>query len=515
MKKTAKIIPVFICFVLLGLIFLNNLNIELTLPSKGWSRPINLKTDSKYPVKTFNYEQNGEYHILFPTEKETAHITVDTNFKISRQKAIPISGEISNPFWFKDGKMVYLKGNELYLYDNLETKITDGVTAFARNNNMVLFAVEKKVYRFDSMSKNYHLISSFDYPISRILISKYNEDVLVVQDEDEYKRKFTLLHNGNQVLLSDINISGSERIEDIDFDTNQTVGLVIYGIDSIVQGVRTTIPYYLPFTVDNSQKTNVTRWEVEGDFTSPPKNYNISLLDGVSVLFTAEGPTKGKKSKINVYEAKLESTQNLVSDSNRDFSVEKRSISNTTASKPFRLNEKGTAIAWFGYDGEKYSLFATTNIPYLVKKANESNNNDFKTAAFESVSNIFSAVLILFFALIWLFPPAMVYIVMFFVQGHRFESNKSWWIVPFSFLTYLTAQIYFFNSQFSKNIMILAPNYLKIQNSLIIWPTILGLASYLIYLVTKREDTNHVIGLCYTIGVDLLFVSLLIGVYIF
>lgn len=514
MKKSAKIIPILISIILLGLLFLNNLNIELTIPTKGWSRPINLKTDSKYPVKIFNLEHNGVTDILFPTGTETVHISVNNKLKVKKQETLPVSGDISSPFWFKNGQMVYQKSSELYFYDGENLKISEGVTALAGKNDLIIFAVDKNLYRFDQVSKKSNLISTFDYPISKLLISKNTEDILVLQNDSEFTQKLSLLHQDKQISIGVINLSSTERLDDIDIDVNQNNGLIMYGTMSIVQGVRTYIPYYLPFTIDNSVKYEATHWNVEGDFTSPPRNYNISLLNGTSVLFTADGPTKRKKSNVNVYEATLDSTKKLGTDNTAGhFIAKRRSLSDTTAMNPVRLNGNNSSIAWFGYDGEKYSLLAATTDSDIVEKVNASNKNDYKMAVFESITNIFSAILILFFAMVWIFPPGIVYGVLIFVDGQRIEANNSWWVVPFAFITYLITQIVFLSSYFNKTLL-LAPDYLKISNGFVVWPIFLGLLSYLCYMVSKKKDTTHLMGLCYVIGINLVFVSLLLGVYI-
>ena len=528
MKKTAKIIPWFIVIILIGLLYLNNLKIEMTIPAKGWSRPVDLKAVTNYPVQIFHYNNNGNVEILFSNGTEMNHLTVDKKLMIKNVETLPVSGDTNSPVWYNNGKLVYQKGDILNLYDGTKTIISEKITTFTGKENLVVFAVEKNLYSLDLQTKKENLMATFDHPISNLLLSKSTEDILVVQKIDDSSKRLSLLHNDVPISIGEIKHSITERVDEIDFDMSQNNGLILYEIMSIVQGERSYRPYYLPFAMSGIQSLEAKPLVIEGEFTSTPRDFNVSLKNGIKVLFTAEGITKGKKSKVNVYEASLvkssSSQTNVLKSSEFDltsllsstvrFTSERRSMSETIASKPFHLDDNGHSIAWFGFDGEKYHLLATSTDADIVKTANAVNKNDYKIAAFQSVTNLFSAILSLFFALLWMFPPVIFYFVMFLFQGHRFESNRSGWIVPFAFLTYLITQIYFFKTQFGGTALLLAPDYLKISNGLMIWPTILGIISFIIYVVSKREDTSIILGLFYLIGIDILFISLLLGVYI-
>ncbi|MDF2534805.1 MAG: hypothetical protein K0R18_962, partial [Bacillales bacterium] len=305
MKKTAKIIPLIMVIVLIGLLFLNNLKIEMTIPAKGWSRPVDLKVGTNYPVEIFHLNKNGNSEIIFSNGTEMNHFSVDKKLMIKNQETIPVSGDTNSPIWYKNGKLLYQKGDVLHLYDGNETIISEKITTFTGKGDLVVFAVEKNLYQLDLETKKENLMLTFDYPISNLLISKNTEDILIVQKIDDNSNRLSLLHNEVPILIGEIKHGITERLDEIDFDVNLNNGLVLYEIMSIVQGERTYKPYYLPFTISNIQQFAAKPLVIAGEFTSSPRDFNVSLKNGINILFTAEGITKGKKTKINVYEANL------------------------------------------------------------------------------------------------------------------------------------------------------------------------------------------------------------------
>ena len=118
-KHWLWIIPIIIILVLMSLHYLYQLNNELQLPNKGWSRSIHLPINTMEGKEYVDTDKAG-YHLYTYTNKTITYTKLNKNLKLLAQTKYDFPDKIAHIYWGKGTHYIF-KGNLDVYYFNGES----------------------------------------------------------------------------------------------------------------------------------------------------------------------------------------------------------------------------------------------------------------------------------------------------------------------------------------------------------------------------------------------------------
>ncbi|OCA86622.1 hypothetical protein [Bacillus sp. FJAT-27986] len=509
MSKKAIIIPIITGFIMLLLYYVYNVRLETTLPDDGWGRSSNLKASSKYPMEYYSYQIDDELHIFMPDETDVSHKVLDQNFNMLKEESIQAEVAPAEPIWASEGQLIYMDDDKLTInQEGTDQVIAQDITSFSPTQAGVLFWNKNELKEYNAGTGQTKLIHTYDQPIYTGLQAKNGKSFLVGLQISDSEVHFYSLYNGKLKELLEHSATGGETIENIIYDAGDKKATAIIEKYSMAQGQRAYQALELSFDLATSKVEKNEKYtfydEKNGSELDNPRYLQISYQDDKpAILFVAEGSRVAKRSGYNVYYA----TQQKGA-----WVAERRSNTEDTPARPQWLDQN--YITWQTFDGKEYVLNGTTDDDRYIESSQKITKEDYTSALYYSISGIFSGFFMLVLGLVWVVPPLVFYGILSFIKSDIFERNERSWVEPVGILLYIGTMIYMLNEVLSERSFFAAPSYLNFDGSLIIWPLIISIVTYMIYRWVMKEDTGLFAGLFYYIGYNLLVMTCLFGPYL-
>jgi len=533
-KKFIKVmVPVLVLVVSFSLLFLNNMDNELTLPNDNWSREIDLPLTTGNAAP-FVAEENGQYHIYGINKANNLdHLVIDEELNVINKSIIEVDIPPLKPFWANGDDVVFIRDNNLILFssgkEQILAKNIDGLSA---NEELLIFWQDNKIYTLDQ-EYNSILINEIEYQIEEVVLDKYSSDsFLVVSKPKNTLFQFTLLQREQSNLFNAKDIYtlteySGETVSKFNFATNGSRISIIYTTYSIKNGIISYNNYFteadidqldagLDFkdmgiykidTIDKKDENNINYFEVV--IAHPPlekktRYFELAYKDNTpTILFSSNGNITPKREAVNIYEAK-----NI----DGNWIAERRTKTKDMSVKPAWLNDE--TIIWLDFVGSNsYDLKGASTNPNVIEKSLEINSEDIKFALSDNISGLAVSLLVIFNAMVWVIPPTILIIIILIFDINLIERNVRWVRIT-GIALYLITQYFSHKNVFNDNFSQYAPDYLNFSYNYIIIPLILAAISGIYRAAIRNDEWDSIKELFAFIGINLLMYVLLLGPYI-
>ncbi|MBO9129207.1 hypothetical protein [Bacillus sp. 165] len=514
MKKAIAFPSVTIIF-LLALLFYQNMNMQTSLPSKGWSRSVTMDIQSEYLAKPILKKAGNVYEIYVPRGQGIAHATYDSKLHIQTKESIPVQVPSFSNLFIHNKQFVYLKDGNLILHDAVKETILDKeVTSFGFNKEQLIYWKENRAFELDTIKWESRLLAEFSSPIRNIVFDVSSPSFLIVLQETDLTTKFVVFEHEaeggyKQTQLSPLQQIGSEKMQEVLFTQEGSRATIIYGTYSSAQGVRTYRAYEWQVDMNEPLQAPTTklikfRDENNGSAFENPRYLQVKKKqNNLVILFAADGQTVGKFYGTNIYEAKKEGDT---------WNAGRRSTTNDVALEPFFMGDN--AIGWYTFSGKTYSLHAASTDAGVISKSEEITSSDWKSTFYNTLMALSGSFMITLLALIWVIAPIVLYIITYIVKTNEFEDNRLKWL-PYAWIgLYIGSQLLFFYLSFDKKRLVFAPEYLTFTGSFILIPIILTVLSWGMLRFSQQEEWGTIKSASYFTIVNILLYMFLLGPYL-
>lgn len=149
-----------------------------------------------------------------------------------------------------------------------------------------------------------------------------------------------------------------------------------------------------------------------------------------------------------------------------------------------------------------------------IARSKEINKDDIKTALSHTGLALAMGIMTLLVAMVWVTPAGIFIMIMYMFNTNAIEQGKRWVLVTTLSLYFIT-QLFIIQMQMNDVFYMFAPDYLTFDGSSYILPLLIGAFSVLIIKMFRISKDHLLSKLSYTIAMNVLIVTLLIGPYRF
>ncbi|MFD3449831.1 hypothetical protein ACFDTO_35230 [Microbacteriaceae bacterium 4G12] len=511
MTKKSIFIPIILLLFLTMLLLYENIKMQVALPSDGWSRALPLDIESPKEIQTF-MKKTGNTYDVYTTEKDkVVHTTYDEALHVLKKEKIQVSLPFNSRIWVNNQSVLYVENGSLILSENNNKRTIDqGVTNLLGKGEQVFYWKDKQLYEVNVSSWTGKLVAEFPGKVLDVAFDETADPFVVSCELNRNEIQFTLLTPSSGEYktkqLPVITLAGKEGIEDLQFVQSEKNPILIYGTSSVSQGIRTHKAYEWEInSTDPEQSPKPTLMNIhtmQGTIENP-QHLRVALQDGKPVLlFTAFGPTVGKSEGFNVYAATKEG---------KNWSASRKSTTGGVAQSPLWIGKH--SIIWSSFSKDMTKLYGTTQDAKSVKESEKIKSEDLKQAAYSAVSSLFGGFILVMISLIWIAPPIICYVVLYFFKPDSIENGRIKWLQLALIGLYLGFQQYSLQFSFHKERLQFAPKYLSFNESLFVIPLILAIVTWVALKASKKE-WGALAGFAYYACVNVLLMTFTFGPYI-
>jgi hypothetical protein len=521
MKKTGRkfkpiIIPILFFLLVFTLLTKQNLQYEKELPFEGWSRSLPLKTGVVGEVKPVIHEENGSNQVFVPKENEVLSFKVDKNLQVTDKKTIPVAIPSPQNFWTKNGQFVFVKNNQLIHFDGKEEKVLDNdVDGMDSNKKSIIYYKEHEVLRVDPKTFSIQSIDKVKERLRSVVLNASSQSFISVGIYlDPYKMvKAVFYQNNGDTFKKNTLMDKEEQLTENHFGfyfvENGSELTVYYTQFKNASGTKLYNPYHGTNTLGSNSKwefTPMTFQDMNGVTLENPKyiQYGLDKNNKAKILFTTRAMKTHDKEAVNVYEAKP----------NGDiWLTERRSTTNYNSMNPDWIGEN--SIMWMNLvDVHDFTFSGASTNKTVINKSLETTFEDMKQASSTTFLSLFQGLILAMSAIYWVVPSVLFAIVIYFVNIQLMEDEDK--RVKFTILSlYLIVQFIFMQKLFNEHFYNFAPDFLTFTGSSFVLPVIIALLSWLAVRYGKIRDWGMLTSVCYFVAVNVIFLSLTVGPYMF
>jgi hypothetical protein len=509
-------IPILFFLLVFSVITNQNLQKELELPAEGWSRSLPLDAGKVGEVKPVFFQDNGQQHVYVPKENEVLTFTVNSDLEVKNKKTTLISIPSPQNFWAKDNEFVYVKNKQLIHFDGKKEKVLDeDVFGMDANQTKIIYFKEHEIL---SVEPGKWTITSIDKVEERL-------EAVVVNDKSQ-----SFLSSG--VIVGDtkkanavfyqFKESAYKKHEILNKDELLTQNH--FGFYFIENGLNVTIYYTLFENTSGARSYNVfngtnqldsgdewtfnkmTFQDQNGVKLENPKylQYGVDENNQAKVLFTTRAMKSHEKEAVNVYEAYQKGDVWL---------TERRSTTNNGSLHAHWVNEE--SIVWMNMISQKEFTFSgASSKSEIIKKSLVKTTEDYKQAISATILSLFQGMVLAMSALYWITPAVLFALLVYMVKISLMEDEDK--RVMFTILAlYLGVQLIFIQKLFNEHYYYFAPDFLTFSGSSFIIPLILAVFSGAAVMFGKKKDWSMIASISYFVVVNITFLSLTVGPYMF
>ncbi|MDR7071514.1 hypothetical protein [Fictibacillus barbaricus] len=519
-KSQGKFRPIFIPVVFFLIVFSiltsQNLANEKELPSKGWSRSLPLHTGTFGEVKPAVYEENGRYHVYVPKENEVLSFFVNDKLQVSDKKTTPVSIPGSQNFWTDRREFIFVKGTQLIHFDGKQEQVLDkNVLGMDSNKSTIIYFKQHEILSVDPATFKVQSVDKVKEDLKSVALNSSSKSFVIKSIYlDPFKKvKAVFYEYKNAAFYKHVLLNTDEAISENHFSfyfvENGSDLTVYYLLFNNASGGKSYHLYH-----GTNQLNANTDWKFEpmtftdkdGVELENPKfvQYGVDENNQVRILFTTRAKKSIDKEAVNVYEVKQKGDSWL---------TERRSTTNYNSIYPHWIGNH--SIMWMNMTGQDEFTYsgASTNKD-IVEKSLITTNEDIKQATSRTILSMFKGLILGMSALYWVAPAVLFAIVIYFVKLQLMEDEDK--RVKYAILAlYLGVQLIFVQTLFNDHFYFFAPDFLTFSGSSFVLPVLIALISGIAVLLGKRRNWGMLATISYFVVVNIIFLSLTVGPYMF
>ncbi|RZT23789.1 hypothetical protein [Fictibacillus sp. BK138] len=509
-------IPILFFLLVFSILTNQNLQIELELPAEGWSRSLSLDAGNSGEVKPVFIQENSQQHVYVPKENEVLSFTVNSDLEVKNKKTTPISIPSPQNFWAKENQFVYVKNKQLINFDgNKENLLDDEVFGMDANQEKIIYFKEHEILSLEPGTWNIKTIDKVKERLEAVVLNETSQSFLAsgVITGDTKKAKAVFYQ------FKDSSYKKHEVINKEELLTQNHFGFYFIekGLDitiyySLFQNASGGKSYYIfkgTNQLDSGEKwtfNKMTFQDKNGIKLENPKHlqYGVDENNQAKVLFTTRAMKSHEKEAVNVYEAYQKGDVWL---------TERRSTTNNGSLHAHWIDER--SMVWMNMISQKEFTFSgASSNPDIIEKSLVKTKEDYKQAISTTILTLFQGLVLAMSALFWITPAVLFALLVYLVKISLIEGEDK--RVMFTILAlYLGVQLIFIQKLFNEHYYYFAPDFLTFSGSSVIIPLVLSVLSGVAVMFGKKKDWSMIVSICYFVVVNITFLSLTVGPYMF
>lgn len=509
-------IPILFFLIVFSVLTNQNLQNELELPADGWSRSLPLDAGKLEEVKPVFIQENGQQHVYVPKENEVLSFTVNSDLEVKNKKTTPISIPSPQNFWAKENEFVYVKNKQLIHFDGKKEKVLDeDVFGMDANQEKIIYFKEHEILSVEPGKWTIKSIDKVEERLEAVVLNDTSQSFLAsgVITGSTKKAKAVFYHFKDSAYKKHDVINKEESITQNHF-----------GFYFIENGLNVTIYYTLFQNTSGAKSYNVfngtsqldsgdewtfnkmTFQDQSGIKLENPKylQYGVDENNQAKVLFTTRAMKSHEKEAVNVYEAYQKGDVWL---------TERRSTTNYGSLQAHWID--GKSIIWMNMISQKEFTFSGASAnPDIIEMSLVKTKEDYKQAISTTILSLFQGLVLAMSALYWITPAVLFALLVYMVKISLMEDEDK--RVMFTILAlYLGVQLIFIQKLFNEHYYYFAPDFLAFSGSSFIIPLLLAVLSGAAVVFGKKKDWSMIASICYFVVVNITFLSLTVGPYMF
>ncbi|WP_010172115.1 hypothetical protein [Bacillus coahuilensis] len=357
-RKIYKIgIPTFLVLLFLGLLYFQQLQSNLTLPSENWSRSISLQTEIDKKEQILVDDNN----IFTPSSNGIIHTTLDSGLKIVSQEKIPVTFPLGATYWTNGTYTYFIQDKNLMVYTEDKTSIVfEDVTQFVELQEYIFFISANELYKSPLSSNEIESVSTFDFEL--IQLSTIEDQALVVLDNVDNQGQKSNMYvytptNNKLTLMTTMSNNSQERIKDVNGIIVEEQYQLLVEVEARSQGAISNRVHTLNFLLEDLP-TKIS----PSPLVFKEKNRDVTLYS------PRELQTRESNGKLEVlYVAEDIQIENEFTQSVYIGTVENNSVNSSLVSKT-RNSSNGpvyipslNAITWYDVKGTVTNVYASSS----------------------------------------------------------------------------------------------------------------------------------------------------------
>ncbi|MFD1356756.1 hypothetical protein ACFQ4X_02505 [Fictibacillus halophilus] len=510
------LIPLLFFLLVFSVLTGQNLEKELELPAEGWSRSLPLEAGHVGEVKPVFYEENGQQYVYVPKEDEVLSFTVNSDLEVKNKKTTPVTIPSPQNFWVKDNEFVFVKNKQLIHFDGKKENILDqDVYGMDANQKKIVYFKEHEILSVEPGSWKIKSIDKVKERLEAVVVNEKSQSFLasgIIVGDTKKAKAFLYQFNNSEYK--------KHTILDADEQLNQNH----FGFYFIENGLDVTI-YYSLFQNASGGKSyyifkgtnqlgsgadwtfnKMTFQETNGMKLENPKylQYGVDQNNQAKVLFTTRAMKSHEKEAVNVYEAYERGDVWL---------TERRSTTNNGSLHSHWVGDE--SIIWMNMiSQQEFTFSGASSKSDIIDKSLVKTKEDYKQAISTTILSLFQGLVLAMSALFWITPAVLFALLVYLVKISLMEDEDK--RVMFTILAlYLGVQLIFIQKLFNEHYYYFAPDFLTFSGSSFIIPLLLAVLSGAAVMFGKKKDWSMIASISYFVVINITFLSLTVGPYMF
>ncbi|KUP06448.1 hypothetical protein Q75_07895 [Bacillus coahuilensis p1.1.43] len=511
-RKIYKIgIPTFLVLLFLGLLYFQQLQSNLTLPSENWSRSISLQTEIDKKEQILIEDNN----IFTPSSNGIIHTTLDSELKVVSQEKIPVTFPLGATYWTNGTYTYFIQDKNLMVYTEEKTSIVfEDVTQFVELQEYIFFISANELYKSPLSSNEIESVSTFDFEL--IQLSTIEDQALVVLDNVDNQGQKSNMYvytptNNKLTLMTTMSNNSQERIKDVNGIIVEEQYQLLVEVEARSQGAISNRVHTLNFLLEDLP-TKIS----PSPLVFKEKNRDVTLYS------PRELQTRESNGKLEVlYVAEDIQIENEFTQSVYIGTVENNSVNSSLVSKT-RNSSNGpvfipslNAITWYDVKGTVTNVYASSSHEDIKIESQNPTNEDYKQALYQSIIMAFSSLVALITASYWFFPSLALLILLYMFKSQWIEGSYERIVEYIAIAIFLILPAFYYTKGKTDYFLEMAPDYLTFSGSSLIIHLLLTLLTFVIYKLNRDEDWGVFAGTFYFMGMYVLLFLVTIGPYLF
>ncbi|MGC4377273.1 hypothetical protein WD019_10095 [Fictibacillus sp. Mic-4] len=506
------LLPLVAILIFFSLVIVHNVKGETKLPSKKWSRSIQLPalSDDKAP---FMWRGDHGFDLYTTTESKMTHLTVDDKLNVKKSSSIRVHTDKNSPFWANKNKVFALSNGNLTLFTKNGEKVIDqNVDSLAGSQDAIMYYKGNKLYILNPETLKKTFIKTEKHLIADVVGNPGSASFLVATGGDSEVRLSYFQKSGSgykeiPVLTETKGVDESMFGYHFAEDGNKLAVSFVKGTTK--QGTKQFYAYLGTGTLPQLNKVPFHKIlfsdKENGRTIENPDNIRVSFEgNDPTLLFSATGPINHKKEAINVYKAEKEEGKWVAA-----------RISTTPGMSQYAMHLNKKTVIWLNNNrGDQFTLYGASQNKQVIAESQKMAKADFENSIIDAFSSILVSFIVMTNAFVWIIPPALFLVILYVVKINEIEDDKLWVKIT-AIALYLATQLYVIQKLFNARFETFAPPYLTFAGSHYLIPLFIGLLSLAIVKAGKGAEWGLFSKVAYFIGVDVLIVMFLIGPYVY
>lgn len=505
----AYFFPIFFTFLLFGLLFGENLQIETSLPSKDWSRSIKLPvttTDSQFIIK---HTDKGK-ELYSKTKDGIEKYSIDTSMSLDKEETFPVKP--ATTFWTDGTNFLYLNSQQQIVHFDGSTEkiLAEGADGFTSNEQTAVYWSKNIVYSIDPESFTISEAAKPENEIYQVIVSSNSASfVTLLRGENALLAKWYRQGSSEPIDLASLDHSALERVREFRFMEKDNRLSILYTSMSSKGGSKMMRPLYIEVAIEelpikeSFESIDLINRQSGMKLENPQYITIIPIDDKPAILFSASAQIKPATRSLSIFFAKKQDGKWL---------ADRISTTLSPSVQPV-LGGDGMIFWSDNLLNDSYQLYGASTDRNIISTSEKWNKTDAQNAFYASMLAVTNGLFILFSALLWLLPVALFVTIVSLTNIAALEAKKPW-AINTALLLFTVSETSLFQMPLKGAFYSHAPEYLTFTGSVIVYPIVISILAWALTKFVSSENWSFFQEILYFISINLLIVILLFGPYI-